>query len=102
MRIFYLAWKGASMNRSLRMLSFALAAVALAAALLPAPVAAQTAGPYSFYAVTPCRVVDTRCPAGPASGGCPALDTPNGTPALVGNGTPRNFKMRGNCGVPAG
>lgn len=64
------------------------------------PFAALGAGPYSYFAVTPCRVVDTRCQTGVATGGCPFLDTPNGQPALVGNGPPRDFKMRGNCGVP--
>ena len=44
-------------------------------------------GPYSFYALTPCRVVDTRT-ANSVNGG-PMLDT-----------TARNFAIRGTCGVP--
>ena len=47
-------------------------------------------GPYSYYALTPCRVVDTRNPNG-VNGG-PVLDT----------ATTRSFAIRGNCGVPAG
>ncbi len=42
----------------------------------------------SYYALTPCRVVDTRNAAGVDGG--PALAT-----------TTRNFQIRGNCGVPA-
>jgi hypothetical protein len=44
-------------------------------------------GPYSYYAVTPCRVVDTRN----------AVST-NGGPALAM--APRSFSIRGQCGVP--
>jgi len=52
--------------------------------------AAEAAGPYQFYSITPCRLVDTRGPAGPAGG-----------PALVGNGT-RSFPITGGtCGIPA-
>jgi hypothetical protein len=43
----------------------------------------------SFYTLTPCRIVDTRGPAGPTGG-----------PAL-GGGTTRSFPIAGNCGVPA-
>lgn len=49
---------------------------------------AQT-GPYQFYAVAPCRVVDTRNPV-----------STNGGP-IFGQGTTRSFAIRGNCGVPA-
>jgi hypothetical protein len=48
---------------------------------------AQT-GPYQFYALTPCRVVDTRNPAGT-----------NGGPNLTN--VRRNFVIKGNCGVPS-
>jgi len=41
----------------------------------------------SYFALTPCRAVDTRNPAGV-----------NGGPALTT--TTRNFQIRGNCGVP--
>ncbi|HEX9458546.1 MAG TPA: hypothetical protein VGA84_05345 [Thermoanaerobaculia bacterium] len=43
---------------------------------------AQT-GPFSFFAITPCRAVDTR-------GGAP-----------LGSGQTRNFAIRNVCGVPS-
>lgn len=43
-----------------------------------------------FYALTPCRIVDTRGPGGPVGG-----------PALV-PGPDRNFTLAGACGIPAG
>ncbi len=48
-------------------------------------------GPFRFYALTPCRVVDTK------SGQAPALvgNTTGGSVPL------RSFVIRGNCGVPA-
>jgi hypothetical protein len=53
--------------------------------------AAQAGGPYSFFPLTPCRVVDTRGPTGPQGG-----------PALSAN-TTRNFTIINvnSCGVPA-
>jgi len=48
---------------------------------------AQT-GPYQYYSITPCRVVDTRN----------AVST-NGGPSLTTS--PRSFQIRGNCGVPS-
>jgi YD repeat-containing protein len=47
-------------------------------------------GAISFYTVTPCRIVDTRNPAGPVGG--PALSA----------GASRVFPMAGYCGIPAG
>ena len=44
---------------------------------------------YSYYALTPCRVVDTRNPNGT-----------NGGPAMQA-GTMRSFAIRGTCGVPS-
>lgn len=44
---------------------------------------------YSFYALTPCRVVDTR-----------NANSVNGGPKLVSGR--RNFTVRGVCGVPSG
>jgi hypothetical protein len=43
---------------------------------------------YSYYALNPCRVVDTRNPNGV-----------NGGP-IVASGTLRSFAVRGVCGVP--
>lgn len=53
--------------------------------LVAAPALAD--GPFRFYALTPCRVVDTK------------TGTPN---PLVGSlsGTVRDFNIRGGCGVP--
>ncbi len=47
-------------------------------------------GPYQYYALTPCRVVDTR-----------GANSTNGGPIVGSNGT-RNFQIRGFCGVPTG
>jgi hypothetical protein len=47
-------------------------------------------GPFQFFPVSPCRVVDTRNPSGVNAG-----------PALTANLT-RKFRMQGNCGVPVG
>jgi hypothetical protein len=49
--------------------------------------AAQT-GPLQYYALTPCRIADTRNATGT-----------NGGPALQG-GVRRDFAVRGRCGVP--
>lgn len=54
--------------------------------LSAAPVLAD--GPFRFYALTPCRVVDTK------GGQAPALSGST-------TGTTRGFQIRGNCGVPA-
>ena len=45
-------------------------------------------GPFRFYALTPCRVVDTKGAQGPILSGSTT-------------GTTRGFTIRGNCGVPA-
>jgi len=45
--------------------------------------------PASLYTITPCRVLDTRNPAGPLGG-----------PALAANAT-RLFSVAGTCGIPA-
>ena len=50
---------------------------------------AQAAGPYQFYSVTPCRIVDTRRVTGVTGG-----------PALA-NQAVRNFPIQGQCGVPS-
>lgn len=57
------------------------------AAILASTAHAQT-GPYLYYPLTPCRVVDTRNP-----------NSTNGGPAFLG-ATQRDFQIRGNCGVP--
>ena len=45
-------------------------------------------GPYQYYPLTPCRVVDTR-----------GANSTNGGPVFGSNST-RNFQIRGFCGVP--
>ncbi len=47
-------------------------------------------GPTGYYTVVPCRLVDTRHPAGPRGG--PALSA----------GAARTFELAGACGIPAG
>ena len=63
-----------------------IAAVAFFACGMAVSASAQT-GPYQFFALTPCRVVDTRNATGV-----------NGGPAL--GATSRDFQIRGFCGVP--
>jgi hypothetical protein len=63
--------------------------VALAAAVLALVPCAEAGGPYSFYSLSPCRVVDTRNAAGPQGG-----------PSLGAN-TNRDFPVLGLCSVPA-
>ena len=73
---------------------FVLAIVVLlgcAAALAPAPAAAQTGGPFQYFAVTPCRAVDTRNATGT-----------DGGPKIGANQPARNFQIQGVCGVPVG
>jgi len=62
--------------------------VALTLAALGTFASAQT-GPYSFYSLSPCRVVDTRKAAGPTGG-----------PSIAAN-TSRDFPILGSCGVPS-
>lgn len=52
-------------------------------------VAEAQSGPYYFYSLSPCRVVDTRGAA-----------ATNGGPVL-GAGTTRTFEIKGRCGVPS-
>jgi hypothetical protein len=66
---------------------FLLAGLAL---LLAEAARATVAGPYSFFPLTPCRVIDTRGPTGPQGG-----------PSLAAN-TIRSFAIINvnSCGVP--
>jgi hypothetical protein len=59
------------------------AAIGLAASF------ARAAGPYQFFTLAPCRVVDTRNPTGPLGG-----------PSLAGGAT-RSFPITGTCGIPS-
>ena len=58
----------------------------LVALLLLSAMPALADGPFRFYPITPCRLVDTRSGFGGA---------------LVGN-TTRDFQVQGMCGVPVG
>src|SRR6266568_3218803 len=60
----------------------------ISVSLLLSGVAAAAHAQYSYFALTPCRVVDTRNP-----------NSVNGGPPL--GTTPRSFQIRGNCGVPS-
>jgi hypothetical protein len=62
-----------------------LANAVVAGACTPAP-----SPPLAFYTLSPCRLLDTRNPAGPLGG-----------PALAGGGAQRTFALTGVCGVPA-
>ena len=65
--------------------------VFLAAGVLTAALGSELlaqGGPYQYYAVTPCRLVDTRNANGPQGG-----------PALGGT-TTRSFPIAGLCGLP--
>jgi hypothetical protein len=59
-------------------------------ALIPLAGVTRASEPADFYALDPCRVVDTRDPDGPRGG-----------PALEG-GEVRVFPLAGACGIPAG
>jgi hypothetical protein len=61
--------------------------LAIGVSLLAGTASAQV-GPYQFFAINPCRVVDTR-----------NANSTNGGPALGPNAF-RNFAIKGNCGVP--
>jgi hypothetical protein len=70
------------------------AAAALTA--LSGTVAAQSAGPYQYYAITPCRTYDSR------TGNPSALGTGGGqmTTTIPDTGGFRQLRLRGACGVP--
>ena len=58
----------------------------LVALLLLVAMPALADGPFRFYPITPCRLVDTRAAEGPA----------------LAAGSTRNFQVQGKCGVPVG
>lgn len=90
MRIIRPALKETAM-KMLTTLARNLGLLAAVAALFAPGLAEAQAGPYQYYAVTPCRAYDTR-PGMPSAGG------ENG--GIMLTATPRNFRMRGFCGVP--
>jgi len=71
-------------------ISIRVALLLVTASFLAPAVPARADGPFRFFALTPCRIVDTRNPNGPTGG-----------PALTHN-TSRSFPVQGQCGVPSG
>lgn len=72
---------------SQRMKSSTVGAAVFAILLLAA--VAGAAGPYTYYPVAPCRVVDTREPNEPLRQG-----------GILTGGWQRDFTIKGRCGVP--
>ncbi|HQN10301.1 MAG TPA: hypothetical protein PK569_22280, partial [Thermoanaerobaculia bacterium] len=68
--------------------------LAAAAALFAPGIAEAQAGPYQYYAVTPCRVYDTRGPSAPFQS---AAGNGGG---VMSSATIRSFQIRTFCGVP--
>ena len=62
----------------------------LVLAALPTQAFAQSAGPFQYHSLTPCRLADTRNPTGPSGG------------PILSDGVTRNFPVQGLCGVPVG
>lgn len=103
---------------AIRMTWSLFALTVLAATLAPAPAEAQAG--YQYYALTPCRIVDTRVanPGQPAPRNTvatmlPPLYPPTSQtvwPGPYDPDNPQNFKVRGattfdgtgNCGIPTG
>jgi hypothetical protein len=65
-------------------------AVALAAGAWAIATPAQAAGPFQYFAITPCRVFDTRVAGAQTTG------------AALANPGPYSYRIQGNCGVPNG
>jgi len=55
----------------------------------PTPTPTPTPAPTRYFSITPCRIVDTRGPAGPLGG-----------PALAAKAV-RTFSIAGQCGIPS-
>jgi hypothetical protein len=72
----------------IKLRSFDLLRGLVLALLLTSAAPTLAAGPYQFFPLTPCRVVDTRGP-----------DGVNGGPAVTAYQS-RSFSIQGNCGVP--
>jgi hypothetical protein len=85
------------MDRKYAIPTFALVLLLALVAVAPRDASAQT-GPYQYYAVTPCRVADTR------SASYNSGSYLNGPPSIVGDGTgaaTRAFFVKGGtCGIP--
>jgi hypothetical protein len=68
----------------------AVLAAGLVLAALPTQAFAQSAGPFQYHSLTPCRLADTRNAPGPSGG------------PIRSDGATRNFPVQGLCGVPVG
>lgn len=82
--------------KTARRILIAFGVLVAAATLAPAPAEAQS-GPYQYYAVTPCRLYDTRTGAPSAQG------TGGGIFATITDPDADNFRRwraRGACGIP--
>jgi hypothetical protein len=73
-----------------RFVALAVLSVGIASLL---PERAHAAGPFQYYAVTPCRVVDTRTTSG-------APENTTSTP--IPQATETKFTMQTQCGIPTG
>ncbi len=56
------------------------------------PAGTVAAGPFQFYTIAPCRIIDTRAGSGFPAG--------YGPPSIAG-GAQRTFVLAGECGIPA-
>jgi hypothetical protein len=85
-------WQLTSTNAITRLTDLSVAGNAISASLPPQSVTllvVPASAGASFYTVTPCRLLDTRGPAGPY-----------GAPALSAGGD-RTFVLAGRCGIPS-
>jgi hypothetical protein len=64
---------------------------AIVSAVLSSGLAEAQAGPYQYYAVSPCRVYDTRT-------GLPSAGGTGG--GIINSATVRTFRLRNLCGIP--
>jgi hypothetical protein len=72
--------------------SYSALAMLLGLALLAAAEPGTADGPFQFYTLTPCRIVDTRNSA----------QVPGGYGPILTSGVETQYPITGNCGVPAG
>src|ERR1700716_269355 len=79
-----------SMRENRSTLGFAAAVLAIVSSLASV-VPAHAAGPFQYFAVTPCRVVDSRTTN--------ATEGTTSTP--LSNGL-HSFRIQGQCGIPNG
>jgi hypothetical protein len=84
---------GADMRNDERIKKTVLGLVALSLLALSAGEALAQSGPLQYYAVTPCRLIDTRA----ASGFPPGY----GPPSMPGVHVQRTFTVINKCGIPS-